>query len=284
MPSTALLAVAGAAAAPSRLAAAGLLNDPVPGVDLARVMAPVRQLRDHFVAGPVRASAPGEHSVAGRPRFIDANTLEVNGETLTTDATLLATGTRPILPRAWQALGDRVVTSDSFFELEHPGRRVAVVGLGPIGVEMGQGLARLGVEVHGITRGQRRAGLSDPLGSDALAARLGEELSLTLGETADLEPAPGGVRAGAGGRSPGAAGWARGRRGRGAGGGTGGGACGGGVGGGRWAAAAPRRGWARRGGAGAGLHSPGSGPPGRWARGAASRPWFPPGCRRGCPR
>src|SRR5690625_5155979 len=194
MPSKALLAVAGAAAAPSRLAAAGLLNDPVPGVDLARVMAHVRQLRDHFVAGPVRASAPGEHSVAGRPRFIDANTLEVNGETLTTDATLLATGTRPILPRAWQALGDRVVTSDSFFELEHPGRRVAVVGLGPIGVELGQGLARLGVEVHGITRGQRLAGLSDPLVSEALAARLGEELSLTLGETADLEPAPDGGR------------------------------------------------------------------------------------------
>src|SRR5690625_2687592 len=66
MPSKALLAVAGAAAAPSRLAAAGLLNDPVPGVDLARVMAHVRQLRDHFVAGPVRARAPGEHSVAGR--------------------------------------------------------------------------------------------------------------------------------------------------------------------------------------------------------------------------
>lgn len=201
MPSKALLAVAGAAAAPSRLAAAGLLNDPVPEVDLARVMAHVRQLRDHFVAGPVRASAPGEHSVAGRPRFIDANTLEVNGETLTTDATLLATGTRPILPPAWQALGDRVVTSDSFFELEHPGRRVAVVGLGPIGVELGQGLARLGVEVHGITRGQRLAGLSDPLVSEALAARLGEELSLTLGETADLEPTRDGVRVVAGGQS-----------------------------------------------------------------------------------
>src|SRR5690625_6397399 len=124
MPSTALLAVAGAAAAPSRLAAAGLLNDPVPGVDLARVMAHVRQLRDHFVAGPVRASAPGEHSVAGRPRFIDANNLQVNGEALTTDATLLATRTRPIFPRAWQALGDRVVPPDSFLGLEALGPRV----------------------------------------------------------------------------------------------------------------------------------------------------------------
>src|SRR5690625_7478403 len=94
MPSTALLAVAGAAAAPSRLAAAGLLNDPVPGVDLARVMAHVRQLRDHFVAGAVRARAPGGHSVGGRPRFMCANTPEVNREAPTTAATLRGTTTR----------------------------------------------------------------------------------------------------------------------------------------------------------------------------------------------
>src|SRR5690625_7406582 len=105
MPSTALLAVAGAAAAPSRLAAAGLLNDPVPGVDLARVMAHVRQLRDHFVAGPVRASAPGAHSRAGRPRFIDGYNPEVERETPSTDATPRATGSPPSLPPALPALG-----------------------------------------------------------------------------------------------------------------------------------------------------------------------------------
>src|SRR5690625_7467237 len=62
MPSKALLAVAGAAAAPSRLAAAGLLNDPVPGVELARVMAQVRQLRNHFVAGAGRGGPARAHT------------------------------------------------------------------------------------------------------------------------------------------------------------------------------------------------------------------------------
>src|SRR5690625_7870087 len=83
MPSKALLAVAGAAAAPSRLAAAGLLDDPVPGVDLARVMAHVRQLRDHFVAGAGPAGAPGAHSAAGRPRVSAADTPEGEAQTPT---------------------------------------------------------------------------------------------------------------------------------------------------------------------------------------------------------
>src|SRR5690606_23611520 len=41
-------------------------------------------------------------------------------------------------------------------------KRVAVIGLGVIGIELGQALSRLGVEVFGIGLGQSIGGLSEP--------------------------------------------------------------------------------------------------------------------------
>lgn len=42
-----------------------------------------------------------------------------------------------------------MVTTDEFFEQRTLGPRVAVVGLGAIGAELGQALGQLGLEVHG---------------------------------------------------------------------------------------------------------------------------------------
>src|SRR5690554_7553093 len=95
-------------------------------------MSHVRELRDRFIAGPIRtAEKLGERSIQGRARFIDVNTLEVNGERIAAETVIIATGTRPILPAPWRALGERVVTSDNVFDLVAPGKRVGVVGLGP---------------------------------------------------------------------------------------------------------------------------------------------------------
>src|SRR5690554_7357827 len=84
-------------------------------------MSHVRELRDRFIAGPIRtAEKLGERSIQGRARFIDVNTLEVNGERIAAETVIIATGTRPILPAPWRALGERVVTSDNVFDLVAP--------------------------------------------------------------------------------------------------------------------------------------------------------------------
>ena len=54
------------------------------------------------------------------------------------------------MPQPWLELGDRLLTSDTLFELEALPKKMAVIGLGIIGLELGQALSRIGVEVIGI--------------------------------------------------------------------------------------------------------------------------------------
>lgn len=194
MPSKALIEVAHAYARGDWLVGAGIEGLERARPDLAAVMAHVRGLRDRFVAGPIRlAESLGQRSIQGRPRFIDAHTIEVNGERITADVFVLATGTRPIVPADWRALGDRIVTSDDVFELRAPGQRIGVVGLGPIGVELGQAFAQLGCEVHGFTRDTRLAGLKDPETNADLIEALSRQMTITTDANVSVQASGDGV-------------------------------------------------------------------------------------------
>ena len=179
MPSKSLLEIAHAYGRRKWLAGAGIGGTAALAVDLAAVMAHVRGLRDRFVAGPIKlAQSLGERSIRGLPRFLDPQTLEVNGERIHADSVIIATGTRPIVPDAWRALGERLVTSDEVFELVSPGRRIGVVGLGPIGTELGQAFAQLGCEVHAFTQRSTVAGLTDPAVNTSLLEVLRRQMSI----------------------------------------------------------------------------------------------------------
>src|SRR3989344_3730864 len=69
----------------------------------------------------------------------------------------------PSVPEEWLAFGDRMLTTDTLFEQSTLGPRIAVIGMGPIGVEISQALARLGLQVAAFTTGDTLAGLSDPV-------------------------------------------------------------------------------------------------------------------------
>ena len=72
--------------------------------------------------------------ISGAARFIDAKTLEVNGEQYTADHIVIAPGTTPVVPDIPGAeLG---MTSDGFFALTEQPKRIAVVGSGYIAVEI----------------------------------------------------------------------------------------------------------------------------------------------------
>ena len=201
MPSKALLEVAHAYGRRDWLGASGIRGVETLESDLATVMAHVRKLRDRFVAGPIStAESLGERSIHGQPRFIDPTTLEVNGERIEAEIVIIATGTRPNLPEEWRSLGDRVVTSDDIFELEAPGRRLGVVGLGPIGVELGQAFAQLGCEVHAFTRGSSVAGLSDPDVNASLLEVLERQMTVTTDADVTLRQGDEGVVMQGGGR------------------------------------------------------------------------------------
>ncbi len=88
--------------------------------------------------------------IRGLAGFVDAHTIEVEGERYTADHILIATGGTPLVPPVPGAeLG---ITSDGFFELEDRPKRVAIVGAGYIAVELAGMLNALGSEVSLMLR------------------------------------------------------------------------------------------------------------------------------------
>ncbi|MFW5927282.1 MAG: FAD-dependent oxidoreductase, partial [Wenzhouxiangella sp.] len=184
MPSKALLQIARETHAARRLHDDGLLPGRRGQVDRAKVMSRVRELRDGFTAGPIRAvERMGENYIAGAARFAGPDRVEVDGETLSADAIIVAAGTSPLVPDDWPDLGDKLITSDDIFELENLPERVGVIGAGAVGCEIGQALAMLGIEVHVLGRGDQVAGIVDPDISAAAREALGRHFHLHTGET-----------------------------------------------------------------------------------------------------
>lgn len=194
MPSKMLIEAANAYHARRALHTFGIEGADALRVDLPAVLRRVRALRDDFVAGTLAATDAGERAISGHARLLDAQRVEVNGQVHTARRIIIATGSRPIVPEDWLAFGERILTTDTLFEQPTLGPRVAVIGLGPLGVEIAQALARLGVEVIAFATGKSVAGLSDPAINDALLARLKDEFIVNVGDKAELREVAGGIQ------------------------------------------------------------------------------------------
>ena len=104
--------------------------------------------------------------IQGFARFVDAHTVEVNGEQITADHILIATGgypTRPAIPGA-----EHGIDSDGFFALRELPKRVAVVGAGYIAVEIAGVMHALGAETHLVVRKHAPLRSFDPMLVDTL--------------------------------------------------------------------------------------------------------------------
>ncbi|MFD0935036.1 FAD-dependent oxidoreductase, partial [Methylobacterium trifolii] len=139
--------------------------------------------RDRFVAGVFAGmdALPEDQRLAGRARFLDPGTLTVGEDTrVRFRAAVVATGSSPAVPKPLRALGDRVLTTDTVFELPDLPASLAVLGGGPVGIEIAQAMARLGVAVSLFDVGASLAGLSEPDLVEAAARIFGAELDLHL--------------------------------------------------------------------------------------------------------
>jgi dihydrolipoyl dehydrogenase len=187
MPSKALIEVAKALHGWEYFAAKGIAAPRPHAVDIPAALRHVRSIRDKLVEGVLKLTdGLGERNIAGRARVVAPQAIEVNGERIEAARIIVATGSRPIVPAAWRALGDRLLTTDELFEQADLPRRIAVIGLGAVGAEMAQALARLGLEVTGFDALTRVAGLSDPQVNEAALAMLRSDVSVHLGAPAEL--------------------------------------------------------------------------------------------------
>ncbi len=99
--------------------------------------------------------------INGFATFIDAKTVEVNGEQYTADHILIAVGGAPTIPAIPGA--EHGIDSNGFFELNEQPKRTAVIGAGYIAVEIAGVLHALGTETHLFVRKESPLRSFDPL-------------------------------------------------------------------------------------------------------------------------
>src|SRR5207302_10332248 len=91
----------------------------------------------------------------GPPRFEDRHVLQVGDQRLLARQFILATGSHPAVPDIPGLREAGYLTNKSIFDLEEVPESLAVIGGGPVGVEMAQAFRRLGAEVTLLQRGPR---------------------------------------------------------------------------------------------------------------------------------
>lgn len=203
MPSKALIQVANAYHQRRHFEQRGISGAGHLQCDIPSVMRHVRSLRDRFTNGMVDATTQlaGDKLLRGKavlegPRRIRVGELMIHAQRI-----ILATGASPWIPEPWRSLGNHVLTSQTFFEQEDLSARMAVIGLGTIGLELGLALSRLGVDVTGFSRSSTIGGLKDPAVCAAAIAMQRKEWNLHLGAPVVAREAQEGLEVSAGNES-----------------------------------------------------------------------------------
>jgi mercuric reductase len=109
-----------------------------------------------------------------RAEFADPKTIMVEGERIAADKYIIATGASPAIPAIPGLVDSGYLTSTTALEFRQAPKRLAVLGAGPVGLEMGQLFLRLGSAVTLISRGEV-ASREEPETSHALRAVFEEE-------------------------------------------------------------------------------------------------------------
>lgn len=182
MPSKLLIAAAEAAHNAKRAFIFGIAC-PVK-IDGVAVMSRVRKERDAFVEATLKSinDIPPDIHIDARARFAGPKDLELSdGRRVTAKTVVIATGARPSLPDPFKGLGDRILTNETVFELDDLPGSLAVVGAGPLGLELAQAFARLGVDTHVFGSSDHLAALRDAQVADEVRSVLSEEFTLHPG-------------------------------------------------------------------------------------------------------
>lgn len=156
VPSKALLRCAKVAALARHAADFGVKVGRVE-IDFGAVMARMRSLRASIAPNDSAQRFAGQLRVDvffGRARFTGRNAVEVGGKTLRFSKAIIATGGTAAIPPIPGLKEAPYLTNATVFNLTERPRRLAVIGAGPIGMELAQAFQRLGSQVTVFHREQ----------------------------------------------------------------------------------------------------------------------------------
>lgn len=167
-------------------------------VDFAAVMERVRGIIDRGSRGAQGwlESLAGLELIAGEAELEGPQTVRVDGRVVSAPKIIIATGAEPGVVPIPGLDATPYMTSDEVLKLDELPESLLVVGAGPIALELGQALGRLGTEVTMVEVAPSFLPGAEPELADALHGFLEEEgLRIFTGVTIHgVEPAGGGVR------------------------------------------------------------------------------------------
>ncbi|MFZ3591539.1 mercury(II) reductase [Bacillus sp. DJP31] len=113
--------------------------------------------------------------IEGETKFVDEDSVEVNGKKLSAKRFLIATGASPSLPSISGLEEVDYLTSTTLLELKKVPKRLTVIGSGYIGMELGQLFHNLGSVVTLMQRSERLLKEYEPEISEAVEKALIEQ-------------------------------------------------------------------------------------------------------------
>lgn len=178
MPSKALIQIANDFHRRHKWKKTGLKGSDHLEVCLPEVLAHVRSLRDSFTGGVKKGMEDFQDKIISKKaRFLDAHTLDLEGEKLEFERAIIATGSTPFIPDVWRPFKEQILTTDQLFEQKDLPQKIAVIGMGVIGLEIGQALSRLGIDVIAFGKKMSLGGFSDPKIGQLLYETISQELT-----------------------------------------------------------------------------------------------------------
>ncbi|MBL0478103.1 FAD-dependent oxidoreductase [Aeromonas veronii] len=158
---------------------------------MARVAEVIKKVEPHDSIE--RYQGLGVECIEGEARLVSPWEVEVNGKRLASRHIVIATGARPLVPKLPGLDQVPYLTSDSLWQLRTPPRRLLVLGGGPIGCELAQSFALLGIPVTLVELSEQLLPREDRAVADALAGQMSRDgVQLLTGwraERADYLPA-----------------------------------------------------------------------------------------------
>lgn len=152
-------------------------------VSIPDVLKRVREQRDLLVNFNIKKSIEslGDKVLDGKASFINAHTLKVGDDEIDAKKIIIATGSTPVVDPSWEEFREQILTTDELFEQDDLPATLGVLGLGVIGLELGQALSRLGIKVTAVHSQEYIGGLSDPEVNKSMVALCEKEFEMWLG-------------------------------------------------------------------------------------------------------
>lgn len=187
MPSKTLIHAANLYDQRKKMADMGIKGSQHLSPDIPEILKKVREKRDYFVQSVDESLEKYKpHIIQGKARLESENSVRVDSKLMHAKSIIVATGSSPIIPKEFEDFKDNIITTDNLFEQKDLPKRMGVIGLGYIGLEMAQALAKLGIKVTAVDKGDKLGGLHDNVICQKLHEVMRQDLDLHLNSGVDL--------------------------------------------------------------------------------------------------